>query len=345
VSASNERLSVKERVVIICPGRGSYTKENLGGLQKFRPLLNEFFSRLDTKRAALGAPTITELDQEVVFKPQVHTKGENASVLIYAYSYADYLNLDQEKYEVVAVTGNSMGWYTALAVAKALDVDGAFEVINTMGSMMQGEVVGGQIIYPVVNEQWQVVPNTISLIDEALQEVNKLEGCQAWISICLGGYRVIGGNQKALDFLLKKLPKYENYPFQLINHAAFHTPLMKETSRKALSMLEKQLFHQPKLPLIDGQGRLWTPWSTDLEELHEYTFTTQVTEKYDFSKAVTVALKEFCPDKLVLLGPGNTLGGALGQILIENDWHSLKSKTDFVECQKANPFLLSLGRV
>ena len=45
----------------------------------------------------------------------------------------------------------------------------------------------------------------------------------------------------------------------------------------------------------------------------------QVIKSYDFSSSVIVALKEFCPDNIILLGPGNTLGSAVAQILIENN--------------------------
>lgn len=339
----------KERVVVICPGRGTYTKETLGYLKKFRPHLNPFISpfinRLDEKRKDLGALTLTELDDAPSFKPQLHTKGENASVLIYACSYADYLNLDSERFEVVAVTGNSMGWYSALAVAGALSIDSAFTVINTMGSMMKDQLIGGQIIYPLVDENWHILPERKFLVENEIKTVNQIADCKAYVSIVLGGYLVIGGNQKALDLLLKVLPKIENYPFQLINHAAFHTPLLESTSKKALSELPVELFTRPSLPLIDGRGHIWQDYSTDLIELHQYTFGHQVTEAYDFTKAITVSLKEFCPDRLILLGPGNTLGGSIGQILIENKWLDIQSKTDFTERQKVNPFLISLGRV
>ena len=52
----------KERVVVICPGRGTYTKETLGYLKKFRPAFSEFLNLMDEKRAALGMPTLSELD-------------------------------------------------------------------------------------------------------------------------------------------------------------------------------------------------------------------------------------------------------------------------------------------
>jgi [acyl-carrier-protein] S-malonyltransferase len=85
-------------------------------------------------------------------------------------------------------------------------------------------------------------------------------------------------------------------------------------------------------------------YATDLDAIYNYTFANQVLEPYDFTQAVSVCLKEFCPDRLVLLGPGNTLGGAIGQILIENNWKNIDSKAAFSELQKQDPFLISLGR-
>ena len=337
----------KERVVVICPGRGTYTKETLGYLKKYNdhPTIQKFISTLDQKRAALNMPTISELDNELVFKPGLHTKGENASSLIYACSFADFMALDTDKYEIVAVAGNSMGWYIALAAAGALNTNSGFEVINSMGSMMKDGNIGGQIIYPLIDENWHIKPQTKTLIENELASTNKIEGCEAYLSINLGGYIVIGGNQKALDHLHKKLPKTENYPFQLINHAAFHTPLLKQTSQKAFETLPFELFQKPNLPLIDGRGHIWQDYATDLHQLYQYTFDHQVVQPYDFTKAVTVALKEFCPDRLILLGPGNSLGGAIGQILIENKWLNIDSKNSFSEKQKENAFLISVGRV
>ena len=99
----------KKRIVVICPGRGTYTKETLGYLKKYGSHARDFMADIDARRAALGEPTITELDSAETFKPHIHTKGEHASSLIYACSYADFAGLDQEKYEIVSITGNSMG--------------------------------------------------------------------------------------------------------------------------------------------------------------------------------------------------------------------------------------------
>ena len=46
---------------------------------------------------------------------------------------------------------------------------------------------------------------------------------------------------------------------------------------------------------------------------------------------------------MILLGPGNTLGGAVAQVLIDNNWNDLKSKSEFIQNQKNTPFLISMG--
>ena len=77
--------------------------------------------------------------------------------------------------------------------------------------------------------------------------------------------------------------------------------------------------------------------------MYDYTLGAQVTKPYDFTKSITVAMKEFCPDKIVLLGPGNSLGGAVGQIVVQNDWKNINSKKIFLSNQNQDPFLVSMG--
>jgi hypothetical protein len=107
--------------------------------------------------------------------------------------------------------------------------------------------------------------------------------------------------------------------------------------------MDNSIFNKPTIPLVDGRGYIWSPWSTNTNALYNYTLNHQVIKSYDFSSSVTVALKEFCPDNVILLGPGNTLGGAVAQVLIDNNWNDLKSKSEFVQKQENTPFLISMG--
>ncbi len=332
----------KKRVVVVCPGRGSYTKENLGTLHG-RPSIAQDVLAIDKERTERGYPTITELDSAPQFKTSLHTKGEHASPLIYACAKADFLEIDQDHFEIVAVCGNSMGWYLTLALAQALNPMDSYHLIQTMGSMMKGGLIGGQIIYPVIGEDWRVDPAQVLLIENTLREVNLLPDCEVHLSIHLGGYKVLAGNKAGLQQLMQRLPKQDPFPFQLVNHGAFHTPLLKDISEKAEHSLYHLQFSKPKFPMIDGRGKIWTTYGSDLKDLYSYTIGHQVIEPYDFTQSIETALKEFAPDHLVLLGPGNSLGGAIGQSLIQYGWRGIQSKSDFVELQKQKPYLISMG--
>ena len=323
----------KERIVVICPGRGSYTRDTNGYLKTHGIAAKKNILWMDKKREEAELPTISMLDK-YPFKTDIHMQGGNASPLIYACSLSDFLSIDQNRYEIVAITGNSMGWYIALALGDALDLMDSFDLIQTMGSIMNDRIIGGQIIYPIMDDNWR--------IDKSLNEII-MDVKDIYVSIYLGGYLVIGGEQKVLDVLMKRLPKKDKYPYQLPFHAAFHTPLMESISIKAMSKINQSLFQKPSIPLVDGRGNIWTSFSSDISALYQYTLGYQVTNSYDFTSAIIVSMKEFCPDKLVLLGPGSSLGGSIGQIITQCNWLGINSKDEFKYLQKTNPYLISMG--
>ena len=139
------------------------------------------------------------------------------------------------------------------------------------------------------------------------------------------------------------MPANGKYPFQIPFHSAFHTPLLDHLTSLVQSSINNSIFNKPSIPLVDGRGCIWSPWSTNTNALYNYTLNHQIIKPYDFSSSVIVALKEFCPDNVILLGPGNTLGGAVAQVLIDNNWNDLKSKREFIQNQENTPFLISMG--
>ncbi|MGL4281725.1 MAG: ACP S-malonyltransferase, partial [Albidovulum sp.] len=143
--------------VVICPGRGTYTKTELGYLTRhFRD--RALLARFDAEREALGQESLTALDSAATYSVTKHTRGDNASGLIYAATLGDFRAIDHDEVQVVAVTGNSMGWYSALACAGALSAEAGFKVVNTMGTLMQEALIGGQLVYPCVGEDWRPDP-------------------------------------------------------------------------------------------------------------------------------------------------------------------------------------------
>jgi [acyl-carrier-protein] S-malonyltransferase len=240
---------------------------------------------------------------------------------------------------VVAVCGNSMGWYTALACAAAVSPEHGFAIADAMGINSGTGEPGGQLLLTLVGEEW--------LPDAALRaKVERvIASSGAFRSIELGGMLLVAGGERELDALLAALPELPGRPpLRLAGHGPFHTPLMAESSRRALEQLPCIWFGQPRIPLIDGEGRIWRAKASTPEALHRYTFTTQILEPYDFTRSLAVGIKEFAPDRIVLLGPGVTLGGAIGQVLVAETWLGIADKEGFAARQAEDPFLIAMGR-
>lgn len=327
--------------VVICPGRGTYTKAELGVLDRHfgdKSLLASF----DARRERQGQETLTALDGAAQYSIAKHTRGDNASALIYAATLADFNAI--ENVDIVAVTGNSMGWYSALACAGALSAEGGFDLVNTMGTLMQENLIGGQLIYPFVDEQWHPNPSRKAELLDLVARINGTNAQTLTLSIDLGGMLVLAGNDTGLAAFEAAVPPLQGrFPMRLANHAGFHSALQEPVAKQGRARLPSDLFAQPNKPLIDGRGQVWWPGACDLQALWEYTLGHQVVETYDFSKAIAHAAREFAPDVFIVTGPGTTLGGAVAQSLILANWHGMSSKSDFQAQQNASSFLVSMG--
>lgn len=342
------------RLVVIAPGRGSYNRTELGYFQRFADhpayaARRELLERGDALRAAKTRITLSELDEAEQYQSSLHLPGENASALIFTASAADYRTLS-EKHDICAVLGNSMGWYTTLFTGGALDFDDAFHIVDSMGYFQKGNVVGGQIIYPIIDEHWRTVPGREAQILDVCHQVATKTGEPVGLSIRLGGFLVLAGSGKGLTALTKELEPLKmgrnEYPFRLARHGAFHTSLMQAASEHGHSQTQKVRWQQPKVPMIDGRAGLWRPYASSPNDLRDYTLTTQVLEAYDFTASVRFALREFNPDHIVLLGPGDTLGGSIAHVMIDEGWRGLRDKDTFMAAQKSdNPPLIAMNRL
>jgi malonyl CoA-acyl carrier protein transacylase len=336
----------KRAALVVCPGRGTYGKTELGYLRRHHRARDALIAEADAFRRQQRQVTISEMDGRSSYDLDAFTRGDNAATLIYVCSIADFAAIDRGRFDVIAVTGNSMGWYTALACAGALSPQDALQVVNTMGSLTHQTVGdGGQVLHTFMDEDWREAPELRQRYEDIIRDVNAHAGCALYPSIRLGGMLVAAGNEAGLAAFVAQTPAGPApYPMRLHNHGPFHTPLMQAVAARARAELTPDLFQDPRLPLIDGRGRIWRKRAADLDALWDYTFGEQVTAPYDFTSAIRVGVREFAPDCIILLGPGGTLGSAVAQSLIKIGWRGLGSKATFTAQQEADPFVLSMGR-
>jgi malonyl CoA-acyl carrier protein transacylase len=319
--------------VLLCPGRGSYGKDELGWIARRRRQgpVADALAAADAARAARGEPTLTELDSAPAFKPSVHLNGRHAAELIYFATLLHHEEL-RARYRIVGVAGNSLGWYTALAAAGCLSPSDGWRLVTTM-ARVQELARGEQVMTTTVGDDWLPDAQRVAAVEAALRAVNA-RGDAFYVahSIRLGGHAVLAGTPAGIAELLRALPPIQlrerTFPFRLAGHGPFHTALCHDVARAARAELNDLDWRAPAMHLLDGMGRLHTPWSADPDELFAYTTGVQVTETFDFTSAARVALRELLPDVLLCAGPGTSLRAPAGHVVLQEGYHGMHTKAE-----------------
>ncbi len=343
-------MSNRLRAVVAFPGREAYTAASLGSL----PADHVAIARAEELRTEYGLESLLALDGAATFDPPRHLRSANAAPLIFLAGLLDAERAAAD-HEFVGVIGNSMGWYTALALAGALPFDDAFRLVQEMALLQEQPLpdggIGGQVIYPQLDTDWMPAPELRAAIDGLLGELSDGGNGAGRIfeSLDLGAYTVLAGDDRGVASLIDRLPPVRVggrlFPLRLALHGPYHTPLLEHVADTAGDRLSGLRWQRPSLTVIDGRGARWSPWSSDPGALRDYTLGEQVTTPFRFAESVRVALRELAPDVLVLPGPGTSLGGICGQLVVAEGYRGLRSRQAFEEAQRsASPLVLSMGR-
>ncbi|MEL7453653.1 MAG: ACP S-malonyltransferase, partial [Pseudomonadota bacterium] len=148
----------RKSALVVCPGRGTYNKPELGYFARHHSNKKDLLATFEGIRANARQASLESLDRADRYSAAVHTRGDNASLLIHACAMGDLGDIDRAAYDIVAITGNSMGWYIALACGGAVAPQTGGEIVNGMGTFMQEALIGGQVVYPLVDADWKPVP-------------------------------------------------------------------------------------------------------------------------------------------------------------------------------------------
>ena len=351
-------LDGRPRAVLVLPGRGAYTAATLGVIPTDHPLV----ARAEAIRAELGLDSLLALGAADTFEPSVHLRPANASPLIFLAGLLDAERATAD-HRLVAIIGNSLGWSTALAVSGALGFDDAFRMVQGVAQLQEDAseagVTGGQLIYPRVDADWQPVEEYTAALEAVLTNGADTDGertqngatdpDRAFPSVDLGGYVVLAASEAGIARLLDVLPSVKvgerQFPLRLAYHGPYHTPLLAEVASAARARFSTLDWRAPSVTLIDGRGARFTPWATNPVDLAWYTLGEQIVTPYRFATGARVALREYAPELLVLAGPGNTLGGVVGQLVVAEGYHGIRTRADFESAQAgAAPLVLSMGR-
>ena len=342
------------RAAVAFPARGSYGPASLGSL----PAAHPWVRRADQLRAESGLPPLSALDRAPGFDPAVHLRTANASPLTFLCGLLDAERIAGD-HEVVVVVASSTGWYTALAASGALEFDDAFRLVQTMALLaeepIEGDDPGGQLVYPLTDDQWRSEPAYAASLatalsssaDEGANGSGRADGVHR--SLELGAFTVLSGTAAGLERVAGTLEPVQvgsrRFPLRPAMQEAWHTPSRTGSVASAVKLLDDLRWSAPNVTLVDGRGIRFSPYATDVAALAKHTIAEQPTMTYDFATSLRVALREYAPDVILLPGPGASLGEVCAQLVVAEGYRSIRTRADLEAVQSgASPILLSMRR-
>ena len=217
-------------------------------------------------------------------------------------SVAIYRILADKGIEPDMVAGLSLGEYSALVAAGALDFKTAVGLVAKRGSFMEEAAPAGS------GKMVAVLNAEVSLIEEVCQEASAI-GVVSPANYNTPSQIVIGGEVAAVDKaveLLKDAGVKRLIPLNV--SGPFHTALLKPASERLAEVLETVEFSDFVLPLV-GNTEATVMEKERVSEL----LTRQVMEPVRFYDSIA-KMQEAGVTEFIEIGPGKDLSGFIKKI-------------------------------
>ncbi|ABN45312.1 Malonyl-CoA:ACP transacylase, putative [Streptococcus sanguinis SK36] len=217
-------------------------------------------------------------------------------------SVAIYRLLADKGIEPDMVAGLSLGEYSALVAAGALDFKTAVALVAKRGSFMEEAAPAGS------GKMVAVLNAEVSLIEEVCQEASAI-GVVSPANYNTPSQIVIGGEVAAVDKaveLLKDAGVKRLIPLNV--SGPFHTALLKPASERLAEVLETVEFSDFVRPLV-GNTEATVMEKERVKEL----LTRQVMEPVRFYDSIAI-MQEAGVTEFIEIGPGKVLSGFIKKI-------------------------------
>lgn len=217
-------------------------------------------------------------------------------------SVAIYRLLADKGIEPDMVAGLSLGEYSALVAAGALDFKTAVALVAKRGSFMEEAAPAGS------GKMVAVLNAEVSLIEEVCQEASAI-GVVSPANYNTPSQIVIGGEVAAVDKaveLLKDAGVKRLIPLNV--SGPFHTALLKPASERLAEVLETVEFSDFVRPLVGN-----TEATVMEKERARELLTRQVMEPVRFYDSIAI-MQEVGVTEFIEIGPGKVLSGFIKKI-------------------------------
>lgn len=276
----------------IFPGQGSQYPGMAKDLYESNAVAREMFEKAND---ILGF-RITDIMFEGTAEELKQTKVTQPAIFLHSVVLARCL----PEFMPDMVAGHSLGEFSALVAAGALDFEEGLRLVSIRAQAMQ--------------KACEAVPGSMAAVlampAEKVEEIcASCEGIVVAANYNCEGQIVISGEVSAVNEACTRLKEAgARRALQLPVGGAFHSPLMEPARAELAEGIEKATFHTPVCPIYQNVTARPT---TDAQEI-KANLLTQLTSPVRWTQSVMNMIADGA-DKFIELGPGKVLQGLVSK--------------------------------
>ena len=246
------------------------------------------------------------------------TKNTQPAILIVSYSIFEVLKkefnykIDNIKY----FAGHSLGEYSALVCAGALEFSDAVFLLHERGLAMQEAVPVGE------GGMLAILGLDIAQINNYIKEIRTKKICEI-ANDNADGQIIVSGNIESIDELQNILKKNKNKSIKLPVSAPFHCSLMNEAAEKMEKKINLINFIKPKIEIISN---VTAKPETNQEKIKKL-LVEQIYSKVRWRESIQYMANNGV-NEFIEIGPGKVLSGMLKRIVKNVEAKSINSEED-----------------
>ena len=277
----------------VFPGQGS----QFPGMAKELYESNETAREMFEKANEILGFRITDIMFEGTAEDLKQTKVTQPAIFLHSVILARCL----PDFQPDMVAGHSLGEFSALVAAGAMDFEEGLRLVSVRAQAMQ--------------KACEITPGTMAAIlalpAETIETIcAETDGIVAAANYNCDGQIVISGEKEAVEtacIRLKEAGARRALPLPV--GGAFHSPLMEPARAELAEGIEKAVFHTPVCPVYQN---VTAKPSTDPEEI-KANLLSQLTSPVRWTQSVKNMMEDGA-SRFVEIGPGQVLQGLVSKI-------------------------------
>lgn len=208
--------------------------------------------------------------------------------------------LDQNGIQPRMIAGFSLGEYSALTYAKALDLTQSLRLVHQRGKLMSNALNGkNTAMLALINLE-------MSIVEEIVEQARTVGICDI-ASINCPGQIVISGDVEALNVAKKHVKEHKGLAISVNVSGAFHSRCLAEAEKPLRKLLKNESFQPPTLHIVRN-----LTGTIDTEDPVE-TLVKQMTSTVKFEASIRTMIHHGIRT-FIEIGPGTVLAGFVRKI-------------------------------